>query len=79
MGAEAIHITIEMVRAGIVPAVIPTTKVVKLLNHKKWHRERLYGPEGKTLLGGKRTGAGKNYVFDTVKVIDLKSKLEGNE
>ena len=79
MGATTLHITLEMLRAGILPRRVPTSKVVKLLSHKKWHRARLYTDDARLILDGKRTGAGRNLDFDMVKVIELKQQLEGNE
>lgn len=76
MGVAVLHITLEMVRAGIVPAHITTSKVVTLLNNKKWRRARLYDNEVREMLGGKRVGAGRNYVFNTVKVIELKNQID---
>lgn len=76
MSGAAIHITLDLVRAGIVPAYIGTNQVVKLLDHKKWYRRRFYQDDVKMMLGAKRVGAGRNYVYETVKVIELKQKIE---
>lgn len=76
MSAPALHIAMELISADILPATISTSKVVKLLNNKKWHRKVVCKLENRELLGGKRYGAGRNLEFETVKVIQFKERLK---
>lgn len=49
-----------------------TMEVVRYLNSKKYHRNALYRDENKLKLGARRYGKGRNFEFDTFKVVQLK-------
>lgn len=65
-----------LIEANVLPAYIKTSKAVKLINDKRFHRAKLYSDEYKELLGAKRVGSGRNYEFDLLKVLQLKYQLE---
>ena len=67
----------KLIDSGILPKTMSTQKVVNYLNSKEYHRAKLYRPEYKDLLGRRRKGAGKNYEFDTLKVIAFELELQG--
>ena len=53
---------------------LKTMEAVRYLDHKKYHRHKLY--KLKHELGGKRFGKGRNLVFDTAKIVELKIRLK---
>lgn len=57
--------------------VMTTSQVVVFLDSSKYHRSKLYSAELREKLGGRRTGAGRNLVFDTKKVIEFREKIKG--
>ena len=67
----------NLIKAGILPKTMSTRKVVDYLNSKEYHRAKLYRVEFKELLGRRRKGAGKNFEFDTLKVIEFELELQG--
>ena len=67
----------KLIDSGILPKTMSTQKVVRYLNSKEYHRAKLYRPEYEELLGRRRKGAGKNYEFDTLKVIAFELELQG--
>lgn len=67
----------KLIDSGILPKTMSTQKVVHYLNSKEYHRAKLYRPEYEDLLGRRRKGAGKNYEFDTLKVIAFELELQG--
>ena len=67
----------KLIDSGILPETMSTQKVVRYLNTKEYHRAKLYRPEYEEILGRKRKGAGKNYEFDTLKVIAFDLELQG--
>lgn len=67
----------KLIDSGILSETMSTQKVVRYLNSKEYHRAKLYRPEYKKILGRRRKGAGKNYEFDTLKVIAFDLELQG--
>jgi hypothetical protein len=67
----------NLIISGILPKTMSTKKVVDYLNSKEYHRAKLYHSEFKEILGRRRKGDGKNYEFDTLKVIEFELELQG--
>lgn len=67
----------KLIDSGILSETMTTQKVVRYLNSKEYHRAKLYRPEYQEILGRRRKGGGKNYEFDTLKVIAFDLELQG--
>jgi len=63
----------NLIETNILPRTKSTNKVVQYSNSKEYHRKKLYEPQFKKILGRRRKGI-RNFEFDTLKVIELKSQ-----
>ena len=73
------HILIKSVAVGVIRPTMTTGEVVRLLNDNRFNRNSLRSDEMIDLLGRKRYGNGRNYQFNTLKVLELKTKLDENK
>ena len=67
----------NLIKSEVLPKKMSTKKVVSYLNSKEYHRAKLYRPEFKKILGRRRKNNGKNFEFDTLKVIAFELELQG--
>jgi len=67
---------LDLLNKGVLPELIPTKTVVAILNHRNYHRKKLYTYELRDRLEGRRVGAGKLFYFSTLRVLELRNKLK---
>ena len=76
---QSLDIVMALINAGLLPKKIPTSKVHKILDNKAFHKKRLYNDDDLIdVLGRERKPKSyrRDFVFDTIKVIQLKIKQE---
>jgi len=70
------HTIANLIAVDALNGSMTTSKVVRFLNNKKYHSEKLRSPEFAEILGRRRSGAGRNFLFNTLKVIEFKERIE---
>lgn len=73
------HIITTLINVKPELKTMTTNQVVRFLNDKAIHRAKLYKDEYKEKLGARRVGAGRNFEFDTLKVIKYKATREAGK